>query len=138
MTNSIHDYFQTQRTNFLSNHIVQFERDSVYFFPRYVSMLFVCLHIYIYSTPYGFTRVALIPYGMLTLHAMIFTVLSMEVSAASKGAVSNECPREVYVKLGWSDWSASLPPEWTIFHPLNARYIPLHDRNLEDEENDNE
>ena len=97
-------------------------------------MLFIGLHIYLYSTPCAFFILALIPYAMLMLHAMIFTLLSMEVSAVSRGAVSSECPREVYVKLCWSDWTASLPPEWTIFHPLNARYIPLHDRHHDDDD----
>jgi len=71
-------------------------------------------------------------------HASIFTLLALEVPAYSKGAVSLECPREVYVKLNWSEWSAGLPKDWTMFLPLNARYIPLHDRNRDntsDEEN---
>ena len=70
---------------------------------------------------------AFIPYILLMMHAMIFTLL-MEVSSIVRGAVSTEFPREVYMKLSWSDWTGNLPPEWTIFHPLNARYIPLHDR----------
>ena len=69
---------------------------------------------------------------------MIFTLLSIEVPAVLRGAVSNECPREVYVKLGWSDWTANLPPEWSIFQPLNARYIPLHDRYQDDDDDDDD
>ena len=61
-------------------------------------------------------------------HAMAYTVIALEVPASCRGAVSVECPREVYTKLSWSEWSASLPNEWTLFLPLNSRYIPIHDR----------
>ena len=64
------------------------------------------------------------------VHAMTFTVIALEVPAASRGAVSLECPREVYNRLSWHEWNASLPHEWTIFLPLNSRYIPLHDRDI--------
>ena len=109
---------------------------SAYFFPRYVAMVFVWFHLYIYSSPCGgFYKVALISYVMLIIHAMIFVLLSIEVSAFRRGAVSHhDNPREVYVKLTWSDWTSNLPPEWTIFHPLNARYIPLPDRLYGDDE----
>ena len=126
--------FQVKADFFL--YLILVGHSSAYFFPRYLVMLYMCLHIYIYSTPYGFFRLALIPYALLIVHSMLFTLLSIEVSALSRGAVSSECPREVYVKLGWSDWTSSLPHEWTIFHPLNARYIPLHDRNHEDDSSD--
>ena len=109
---------------------------SANFFPKYIAVLFMTLHIYVYSTPYGFARIALVPYCLLVTHAMIFTLLSIEVPAVLRGAVSNECPREVYVKLGWSDWTANLPPEWSIFQPLNARYIPLYDRYQDDDDDD--
>ncbi len=99
-------------------------------------MLFVCVHLYIYANPIGFEAIAVIAFIMLTLHAMIFTVLSMEVSVVSKGSVSYEYPREVFVYLGWSEWAANIPSHWTIFHPLNARYGLLHDRNQDDDNDD--
>jgi len=73
-------------------------------------------------------------------HNMIFTILALEVPASARGSMSLECPREVYNLVSWSEWTASLPGEWTIFLPLNSRYIPLHDRHQEDEdiENDND
>ena len=61
------------------------------------------------------------------MHAMLFTVF-LEAPSAARGTVSVECPREVYNKLSWPEWSAQLPPEWTIFLPLNMRQTPLHDR----------
>lgn len=62
------------------------------------------------------------------LHAMCFTVISLEVPGSVRGVVSLESPREVYSQLSWPEWSATLPNEWTLFLPLNSRYIPLHDR----------
>jgi hypothetical protein len=67
---------------------------------------------------------------------MIFTVLALEVPASSRGAVSLDCPREVYSQLSWNEWTANLPNEWTIFMPLNSRYIPLHDRHIIDGNDD--
>lgn len=60
---------------------------------------------------------------------MIFVLIALEVQAVSRGAVSMDYPREVYSKIGWHEWSATIPNEWTLFLPLNARYIPIHDRN---------
>ena len=102
------------------------------------------------------------------VHNILFTLLALEVNASIRGAVSVECPREVYAQLSWSEWSgenclfpsffltlsfspsllisksifviiANLPSEWTLFLPLNSRYIPHHDRNQDDDDiNDSE
>jgi len=64
------------------------------------------------------------------VHAMLFCLLAYEVPALRRGAMSLECPREVYNQVGWSEWTASLPQEWTLFLPLNSRYIPMHDRQV--------
>jgi hypothetical protein len=85
-------------------------------------------HGYFYSVPYGYFEVSLIIWTLLMAHAMVFTIVALEVPASSRGAISAECPREVYTKLGWSEWNASLPNEWTLFLPLNSRYVPIHDR----------
>lgn len=60
------------------------------------------------------------------IHAMLFTVF-LEAPNAARGTISVECPREVYNKLSWPEWNAQLPPEWSIFLPLNSRQTPLHD-----------
>ena len=65
---------------------------------------------------------------------MIYTILALEIPAYSRGVVSMECPREVYNRLSWSEWTGSLPLEWTLFLPLNSRYIPLHDRVIDNDE----
>jgi hypothetical protein len=44
--------------------------------------------------------------------------------------MSIDCPREVYNLVSWSEWTAALPQEWTLFLPLNSRYIPMHDREV--------
>ena len=62
-------------------------------------------------------------------HNMLFTLLALELPASSRGAVSIESPREVFAKLSWPQWNAAIPGDWTLFLPLNSRYIPIHDRN---------
>ncbi|KAL7493466.1 hypothetical protein ACHAWT_002462 [Skeletonema menzelii] len=104
---------------------------SAHFFPRISLLYFLGYHLYFYSVPYGFFDVALIPLFMFLVHAMLYTILAFEVCAAS-GVISVETPREVYNKLSWPEWSANLPSEWTMFLPLNARHIPLHDRVTEE------
>lgn len=93
-------------------------------------MYFAMYHIYFYSVPYGYFDIALIPFFFFMLQAMLYCILSFELSAASRGVVSLECPREVYNRLSWAEWTSSLPFEWTLFLPLNSRYIPLHDREV--------
>jgi len=105
---------------------------SAHFFPRITLLYFLAYHFYLYCVPYGFFHVALIPWTLLMIHSMIFTVISLEIPALSRGAVSLESPREVYSKLSWPEWSAGIPQDWTLFLPLNSRYVPIHDRELAD------
>jgi hypothetical protein len=104
---------------------------SVYFFPRVTLLYFLGFHFYFYTVPYGYFDCALIPLFFLMVHAMIYSLLAFEIPAARRGAVSLECPREVYSRVSWPEWTASLPQEWTLFLPLNSRYVPLHDRDVE-------
>ena len=67
------------------------------------------------------------------VHAMLYSLLAFEIPAARRGAMSAECPREVYNRVSWPEWTASLPHEWTLFLPLNSRSIPLHDRDISTE-----
>ena len=108
--------------------------NSAYFYPRYTMLLFVAYHIYYFTVPFGFFRLALIPYFLLMVHCIIFTLLVLEIPAAKRGVISRECPREVYSQLSWSQWSAQLPVLWTLFLPLNSRYIPMHDRDYDDDD----
>jgi len=103
---------------------------SAFFFPRISLLYFLCFHFYVYSVPYGFFDCAFIPFFFMMLHAMLYSLLAFEIPAARRGATSLECPREVYSRISWPEWTASLPQEWTLFLPLNSRYIPLHDRNV--------
>lgn len=68
------------------------------------------------------------------LHTMLFTIIAIELPSSARGAVSLESPREVYAKLSWPSWSSAIPDEWTLFLPLNSRYIPIHDRQEENEQ----
>ena len=67
------------------------------------------------------------------LQAMLYTILALEIPAVVRGAISVECPREVYNRLSWPEWTASIPNEWSLFLPLNSRYTPLYDREMSDE-----
>lgn len=93
-------------------------------------LYFLGYHFYFYSVPYGWFDVALLSWAGLMVHSMVYTILALEIPAFSRGAVSIEFPREVYSKLGWPEWSSAIPNEWTLFLPLNSRYIPLHDRDV--------
>lgn len=64
------------------------------------------------------------------LHAMIYTIIALEVPAFGRGAVSLEFPREVYNSLSWPEWTGGVPADFTLFLPLNSRYIPIHDIDL--------
>jgi hypothetical protein len=66
----------------------------------------------------------------LMVHLMVYVVLALEIPAFARGAVSIEFPREVYSKLSWPEFTAAIPNEWTLFLPLNSRYIPVHDRDV--------
>ena len=101
---------------------------SAHFFPRIAALYLLAYHLYFYSVPYGFFDIALIPLFAFLVHSMLYTLLAFEVPSAASGVISVETPREVYNKLSWPEWSATLPSEWTMFLPLNARHIPLHDR----------
>ncbi|KAL3766668.1 hypothetical protein ACHAWU_003424 [Discostella pseudostelligera] len=101
---------------------------SVHFFPRVILMYFFCYHVYFYSVPYGFFDIGLVPLFFFGVHAMLFTILGLEVPNSARGVLSVSCPREVYNRLSWQEPSAAIPQEWTIFLPLNSRLIPLHDR----------
>ena len=110
-----------------------FPSQSVFFFPRIALIYYTFFHIYFYSIPYGYFNIALIPLFFFMLQAMLYTILALELPAASRGVVNMECPREVYNRLSWPEWTGSLPIEWTLFLPLNSRYIPLHDRVIDTE-----
>lgn len=101
---------------------------SVHFFPRITFIYFCIYHTYFHSYPYGYFDVALIPLFMFMVHAMLYTILDLEAPLAARGVLSVECPREVSNKLSWREPVAALPPEWSMFLPLNSRNINLHER----------
>jgi hypothetical protein len=103
---------------------------SVYFFPRMTLLYFLGYHFYFYSVPYGCFDVAILMWTGLMVHLMVYVVLALEIPAFARGAVSIEFPREVYSKLSWPEFTAAIPNEWTLFLPLNSRYIPVHDRDV--------
>jgi len=66
----------------------------------------------------------------LIVHAMIYCILAFEAPAFLRGRVSREHPREIYSKIQPSDQINihDLSSEWILFYPLNARYLPIEDR----------
>uniref|UniRef100_A0A7S4MZ70 Uncharacterized protein n=1 Tax=Odontella aurita TaxID=265563 RepID=A0A7S4MZ70_9STRA len=105
---------------------------SAYFFPRMALLQFTLYHLYFHSVPYGYFDVALIPLFLFMVQTMAYTLLVLEVPASRRGVISAECPREVYNRLSWPEWSAGWPHEWTVFLPLNSRNAPLYDREVVD------
>jgi len=100
---------------------------SAHFFPRICLIYLMTYHLYFYSVPYGFFDVALIPLFSFLVHSMMYTILAFECVCVDRGIISVETPREVYNKLSWPEWSAQLPSEWTMFLPLNARHLSMHE-----------
>ena len=105
---------------------------SVHFFPRCLLLYFIAYHIYFLSTPYAWFDVALVPWFLFMIQAMLYTIIALEIPAVARGAISLECPREVFNRLSWAEWTASVPHEWTLFLPLNSRHTPLYDREMSD------
>jgi len=102
---------------------------SIYFFPRIVFLYFVFLSIYIKSRPFGFFQPAVMVWHFSIVHAMIYCILAFEGPAFLRGKVSLEHPREIYSKIQPSDQNTyGLSSEWSLFYPLNARYVPIEDR----------
>ena len=109
---------------------------SVLFFPKVIAIYFVGYHIYFYSVGYGYFGMMLGPLFCFSCHAMFYCVMVLEVPALNKGSVSLECPREVFTRMSWPAFTSSLPHDWTIFMPLNSRYIPINDMEVEGEGED--
>ena len=111
---------------------------TTYFFPKIVLLYWTLFHVYFYSVPYGYFGLALLPLMCFVFHAMFWCVIVLEVPALRKGAVSIECPREVFNALSWPQFTAALPPDWSVFLPINNRYTPLQDRDDDDESDEEE
>ena len=105
---------------------------SVHFFSRILLFYFVLYHVYFLSTPYPWSDVALVPWFLFLVQAMAYSIIALEVPAAARGAMSVECPREVYNRLAWAEWSATMPQIYSLFLPLNSRHTPLYDREVSD------
>ena len=105
---------------------------SVHFFPRILLFYFVLYHVYFLSMPYPWLEVALVPWFLFLVQAMAYSIIALEVPAAARGAMSIECPREVYNRLAWAEWSATVPQIYSLFLPLNSRHTPLYDREVSD------
>ena len=103
---------------------------SIAFFPKIVLLYFLHLSIYINSTPFGFTHLAMEAWFLFILHAIAFCILAFEVPAFLRGKVSLEYPpRELYSKIQPSDQNKyGFSYDLSIFYPLNSRYIPIEDR----------
>ena len=103
---------------------------SIAFFPKILLLYFLFFSIYVHSTPFGFFHLAIMIWQFFSVHAMAFCILAYEVPAFLRGRVSIEHPRELYSKIQSSDGNMNaFSCEWSLFYPLNSRYIPIEDRN---------
>lgn len=102
---------------------------SIAFFPRIVLVYFLCFNIYINSTPFGFFHLATMAWHFFIVHAMSFCILAFEVPAFLRGRVSIDHPRELHSRIEQNDWNIhDFSSEWSLFFPLNSRYVPIEDR----------
>jgi hypothetical protein len=97
-------------------------RLAINFFPRITLLLFLFFHFYFHSFAYGYFFGVLGIVAILMFANMLYCVHKLEVPALTRGSVSFEHPRELFVELGWPTWSAALPPSFTLFHPLNGEW----------------
>lgn len=101
---------------------------AIYYLPRFTLVYFLFFHFYLYGFTYGFFEPALLLTSVLTLHAMVFCLVHMEVPASTRLEVSYDTPRALFSTLPWNAWSASLPPSWTLFLPLNERAQTIYEQ----------
>lgn len=94
---------------------------AIIFFPRLTALYFVLFHCYFYYYAYGFLALAAAAHWVLLLHAMLYTLIKLEVPALARGEVSFEHPRACHVSLPWPVFGAALPPSWSLFVPPNTR-----------------
>jgi hypothetical protein len=97
-------------------------RLAINIFPRITLLLFLFFHFYFHSFAYGYFFGVLGVVAILMFANMLYCVHKLEVPALTRGSVSFEHPRELFVELGWPSWSAALPPSFTLFHPLNGEW----------------
>jgi hypothetical protein len=85
---------------------------AIRFFPRVTLLYFLMFHLYFFSTPYGFFGEFLLGTFLLMLHAMLYSVLYLELPACQRGDVSFEQPR--YAPPGETCWSEGplCTPKW--------------------------
>lgn len=84
-------------------------------------------HFYSFSNPAGFDNAALMTFTMATFGLILFTLRKMEYPAYMRGDVMIEQPRGLYNSLPYSYNGIFLPPEFTIFMPVNQRARSAYD-----------
>ena len=112
------------------------------FFPKMLVLYLLAYHFYLLGDktfPCGYYNLAVLSMTFASFHLMGYCLLCLESPCLQKGRLSFQCPREVYcISNIWPTTSDSLPDSWTIFGTLNARYIPINDREFEGDEDDEE
>ena len=96
-------------------------KESIYFFPRAILLLFCCYHFYLYSFPAGFHELALLIMFLFMSFTMAYTVRYLEVPAFHRGLVNIDAPRGYQNQVPWPMWSQALAPEVTLFQAVTHR-----------------
>lgn len=86
--------------------------------------------IYFLAVPYGFFNLALIALWAASGFWMGLFVLVFETRALRRGEISEDSPRGYYSLLVNPTWNRSLPPLWTLFHPLNVESRNIYDQRV--------
>jgi len=96
---------------------------SIRFFPRFFAGFFVLYHIYLFSFPAGFHSAAMMSFSAATFSLLLFSLRKMEYPAYMRGDVTIDRPRGLFNMLPYSTSlnGIFLPPEFTMFMPVNGR-----------------
>lgn len=110
---------------------------GILLFPRATFLLFALYHVYLYSFPAGFHLLAIFVMFLMVSILMLYCIRTFEYEAYQRGAVSMDCTRQYYNSLPWPIWTHGLPPDYTLFMPVQFRstsiymnpVAPLHGEN---------
>jgi len=109
-------------------------RPSICFFPRIVFYLFVLLHIYFYSVPYGFVILGTTAVFLLTIAAFCSLLVGFEIPALEQGIVSEQNPRCAYMPRSLGQrWISDIAPLWTVLYPVSL-HPPMRQLAMDDNE----
>jgi hypothetical protein len=99
---------------------------GILFFPRATFFYWIGWATYFYYFSYGYFGLLGLVFGLLLLHAMLFTLSKLEAPSLARGEVSYEYPRARYVALPYPALQYAVPETWTIFVAPNTEVRSIY------------